>query len=325
MKKKFIVFFIMFVILIFSYKDKVILDDKTSLDNEVISEDNVSKNNIIENSIGDKNDSNDKDDTIYVSTIINNEKTELSLEDYIVGVVSCEMPASFDIEALKAMSVAARTYALYKRNKNKTLKTTTDDQCYIDINTMKNKWKNNFDKYYNKISNAVNDTKGEYMTYNDKAIIAFYFSISNGKTENVENVFSQKLDYLVSVDSSWDKKNSSNEKDIKMKVSDFLKKLSINDEKINDIKIDRSSTNRINNIKINGKSYKGTKFRSLLNLKSTDIEIKYDNDYVYIHTVGYGHGVGMSQYGANYMAQDGYKYEDILKHYYTGIKITNKL
>lgn len=324
MKKKFIVFFIMLVVLIFSYKDKAIIDNSEFLDNEVTSEDNVSKNNIVENSIGEKNDSNNRD-TIYVSTIINNEKTELSLEDYIVGVVSCEMPASFDIEALKAMSVAARTYALYKRNKNRTLKTTTDDQCYIDINTMKNKWKNNFDKYYNKISNAVNDTKGEYMTYNDKAIIAFYFSISNGKTENVENVFSQKLDYLVSVDSSWDKKNSSNEKDIKMKVSDFFKKLSINDEKINDIKIDRSSTNRINNIKINGKSYKGTKFRSLLNLKSTDIEIKYDNDYVYIHTVGYGHGVGMSQYGANYMAQDGYKYEEILKHYYTGIKITNKL
>ena len=324
MKKKFIVFFIMLVVLIFSYKDKAIIDNSEFLDNEVTSEDNVSKNNIVENSIGEKNDSNNRD-TIYVSTIINNEKTELSLEDYIVGVVSCEMPASFDIEALKAMSVAARTYALYKRNKNRTLKTTTGDQCYIDINTMKNKWKNNFDKYYNKISNAVNDTKGEYMTYNDKAIIAFYFSISNGKTENVENVFSQKLDYLVSVDSSWDKKNSSNEKDIKMKVSDFFKKLSINDEKINDIKIDRSSTNRINNIKINGKSYKGTKFRSLLNLKSTDIEIKYDNDYVYIHTVGYGHGVGMSQYGANYMAQDGYKYEEILKHYYTGIKITNKL
>lgn len=325
MKKKFIVFFIMFVILIFSYKDKVIIDNSDSLDNEVISEDNVSKNNIIENSVDDKNDSNDRDNTIYVSALINNEKTELSLEDYIVGVVSCEMPASFDIEALKAMSVAVRTYALYKRERSKTLKTTTDDQCYIDINTMKSKWKNNFDKYYKKISNAVNDTKGEYMTYNDKVIIAFYFSISNGKTENVENVFSQKLDYLVSVDSSWDKKNSSNEKDIKMKVSDFLKKLNINDNKISNIKIDRSKTNRINNIKINGKSYKGTKFRSLLNLKSTDIEIKYDNDYVYIHTVGYGHGVGMSQYGANYMAQDGYKYDDILKHYYTGIKITNKL
>lgn len=312
MKKKFIVFFIMFVILIYSYKDKVIVGD-----------------NVFENDIVDKNNVNDSknsnDNTIYVSALVNNKKTDLSLEDYIVGVVSCEMPASFDIEALKAMSVAARTYALYKSERNKTLKTTTDDQCYIDESAMKEKWKNNFDKYYNKINNAVNDTKGEYMTYNDKTIIAFYFSISNGKTENVENVFSQKLDYLVSVDSSWDKRNNSNEKNIKMKVSDFLKKLNINDKRINNIKIDRSNTNRINNIKINNKNYKGTKFRSLLNLKSTDIEIKYDNDYVYIHTVGYGHGVGMSQYGANYMAQDGYKYDDILKHYYKGVKIVNKI
>ncbi len=299
MKKKFIVFFIMFVILIYSYKDKVIVGDNV-FENDIVDKDNV-------------NDSkNSKDNTIYVSALVNNKKTDLSLEDYIVGVVSCEMPASFDIEALKAMSVAARTYALYKSERNKTLKTTTDDQCYIDESAMKEKWKNNFDKYYNKINNAVNDTKGEYMTYKDKTIIAFYFSISNGKTENVENVFSQKLDYLVSVDSSWDKRNNSNEKDIKMKVSDFLKKLNIND-------------NKINNIKINNKNYKGTKFRSLLNLKSTDIEIKYDNDYVYIHTVGYGHGVGMSQYGANYMAQDGYKYDDILKHYYKGVKIVNKI
>ena len=298
----------MFVILIYSYKDKVIVSDNV-FENDIVDKDNV-------------NDSkNSKDNTIYVSALVNNKKTDLSLEDYIVGVVSCEMPASFDIEALKAMSVAARTYALYKSERNKTLKTTTDDQCYIDESAMKEKWKNNFDKYYNKINNAVNDTKGEYMTYNDKTIIAFYFSISNGKTENVENVFSQKLDYLVSVDSSWDKRNNSNEKDIKMKVSDFLKKLNIK----NNIKIDRSNTNRINNIKINNKNYKGTKFRSLLNLKSTDIEIKYDNDYVYIHTVGYGHGVGMSQYGANYMAQDGYKYDDILKHYYKGVKIVNKI
>lgn len=312
MKKKFIVFFIMFVILIYSYKDKVIVGDNV-FENDIVDKDNV------------KDSKNSKDNTIYVSALVNNKKTNLSLEDYIVGVVSCEMPASFDIEALKAMSVAARTYALYKSERNKTLKTTTDDQCYIDESAMKEKWKNNFDKYYNKINNAVNDTKGEYMTYNDKTIIAFYFSISNGKTENVENVFSQKLDYLVSVDSSWDKRNNSNEKDIKMKVSDFLKKLNINDNKIKNIKIDRSNTNRINNIKINNKNYKGTKFRSLLNLKSTDIEIKYDNDYVYIHTVGYGHGVGMSQYGANYMAQDGYKYDDILKHYYKGVKIVNKI
>ena len=308
MKRKVIVFFICLILLLTSYpqKENNIVEEHDNIVEEIKEEPKPSKT---------------------VSLIYNDNKIDMDLEDYVVGVVSCEVPVSFEEEALKAMSVAARTFALYKieTNKNYVLKTNTSDQCYNSIDDMKKKWKTNYDKNYNKIKNAVDSTKGEYMTYKDKVIIAFYFSISNGYTENCENVFSQKLDYLVSVDSSWDKRNNSNEKNIKMKVSDFLKKLNINDNKINNIKIDRSNTNRINNIKVNNKNYKGTKFRSLLNLKSTDIEIKYDNDYVYIHTVGYGHGVGMSQYGANYMAQDGYKYDDILKHYYKGVKIVNKI
>ena len=188
MKKKFIVFFIMFVILIYSYKDKVIVSDNV-FENDIVDKDNV-------------NDSkNSKDNTIYVSALVNNKKTDLSLEDYIVGVVSCEMPASFDIEALKAMSVAARTYALYKSERNKTLKTTTDDQCYIDESAMKEKWKNNFDKYYNKINNAVNDTKGEYMTYNDKKIEFAVFCIeevAKRLNELPENVY-RKLEWMISL------------------------------------------------------------------------------------------------------------------------------
>ena len=309
MKNKFIVFFIVFLFLILSYSEKreIFVDNKKNIvDNLPLQEA-------------------EKENTINVNAIIGDNIVSLNLEEYVKGVVACEVPASFDSEALKAMSVAARTFALYKISKGKSIKTTVSDQCYIDNDKMKSKWKSNYNKYYTKISNAVNDTKGEYMTYNDKVIIAFYFSISNGKTENVENVFSQKLDYLVSVDSSWDKKSNYNEKKIKIKVIDFLKKLNIKDNKIYDIKIDRSSTNRVNNIKINNSNYKGTKFRSLLGLRSTDFNITYDNDFVYIHTVGYGHGVGMSQYGANYMAYDGYSYDEILKHYYTGIKITNKL
>ena len=309
MKRKFIVFFIVFLFLILSYSEKreIFVDNKKNIvDNLPLQEA-------------------EKENTINVNAIIGDNIVSLNLEEYVKGVVACEVPASFDSEALKAMSVAARTFALYKISKGKSIKTTVSDQCYIDNDKMKSKWKSNYNKYYTKISNAVNDTKGEYMTYNDKVIIAFYFSISKGKTENVENVFSQKLDYLVSVDSSWDKKSNYNEKKIKIKVIDFLKKLNIKDNKIYDIKIDRSSTNRVNNIKINNSNYKGTKFRSLLGLRSTDFNITYDNDFVYIHTVGYGHGVGMSQYGANYMAYDGYSYDEILKHYYTGIKITNKL
>ena len=185
MKRKVIVFFICLILLLTSYpqKENNIVEEHDNIVEEIKEEPKPSKT---------------------VSLIYNDNKIDMDLEDYVVGVVSCEVPVSFEEEALKAMSVAARTFALYKieTNKNYVLKTNTSDQCYNSIDDMKKKWKTNYDKNYNKIKNAVDSTKGEYMTYKDKVIIAFYFSISNGYTENCENVFSQKLDYLVSVDSS---------------------------------------------------------------------------------------------------------------------------
>lgn len=301
--KRFIVFFIVFVCMIFSYVNK-------------------EKSNVVLNE-----DSEIKKEEFNVNVSYNDEVINLELEEYVVGVVACEMPASFDDEALKAMSVAARTFALYKleNNKNYKLKSDTSDQCYISLSEMKDKWGNNFDKYYNKIKNIVYETKNEYMVYNDEVIISFYFSISNGYTENVENVFSQKLDYLVSVDSSWDKNSNYKSKDLKIKINDFFNKLGIDYSNNINIKYERSDTGRVNYLYINGNKFKGTKIRTLLSLRSTDFEISNDNEYVYIKTKGYGHGVGMSQYGANYMAKSGYKYDEILKHYYTDVEIVNKI
>lgn len=292
MRIKIIVFFVALILLLTSYKQE--------------------NNYIIE-----------KPNTLAVNVLKNDEIINIDLENYVIGVVACEMPASFKDEALKAMAVAARTYALYKMKKNNKydLTATTKDQCYITIDEMKNKWKNNYDKYYNKIKKDVYSTEGEYLTYNGDVIIAFYFSISNGYTENVENVFSQKLDYLVSVDSSFDNKYSYKESEKEIKLKDFLNKLGIKDTKIEKISIERYNTGRVKTIKVNNKLFKGTNFRTKLGLRSTDFEIKYDTNKVYITTKGYGHGVGMSQYGANAMADLGYKYEDILKYYYTGVKI----
>ena len=299
--RKFIVFFIVLMFLLFSfdYKNR----------NNV-----VNKGNIVEEK---------KKETKSISVKYKDDVIDLNLENYVIGVVSCEMPASFNMEALKAMAVAARTFALYKTttNKNYVLSSTTKDQCYITEEQMKKKWGNSYNKYHERINKAVNDTSNQYMTYNDEIIISFYFSISNGYTENCENVFSQKLDYLVSVDSKWDKDYSYKKKTIKYSESEFLKKLGINDKRINKIKIDRSKTGRVNYITINNKKYKGTKFRSLLSLRSTDFEIDNSNETVSISTKGYGHGVGMSQYGANSMANNGYKYDEILKYYYKGIEI----
>ena len=299
--KKIIVFLIVFILFITSYPEVETNNEELKKDIIIDEKENTKTLNLL------------KDDNII----------SLDLEDYVVGVVACEMPASFDNEALKAMSVAARTFALYKMNGKKKydLTSTTKDQCYINENEMKKKWGKNYNKYYTKISNAVKNTSNEYMTYNDKVIIAFYFSISNGYTENSENVFSQKLAYLKSVDSSWDSKYSYKESSKEFKIKDFFKKLNMKDNKIENIKIDRYSTGRVKSIKINNKSFKGTKFRTLLGLKSTDFKINYDKDKVIIKTLGYGHGVGMSQYGANAMALKGYTYDEILKYYYTGIDL----
>ena len=235
------------------------------------------------------------------------------------------MPASFEIEALKAMSVASRTYTMYKIENNKNYDIyNNDDQCYITIDEMKNKWGKNFNKYYTRIENVVDETSNQYMTYKDDVIISFYFSISNGYTENVENVFSEKLDYLKSVDSTFDSEYNYKKDQKEFNLNDFLKKLNIEDKSIKDINIERSKTGRVNYIYINNTKIKGTKFRTLLNLKSTDFNISVYNNLVKIETKGYGHGVGMSQYGANVLAKRGYSYDEILKYYYTGVNIVNK-
>ena len=298
MRIKIIVFFVVLLLLLTSYSH-----NKSNIKQDIIVEPKMQTVNVLKN----------------------NEIINLDLEEYIIGVVSCEMPASFEKEALKAMAVAARTYALYKMKGKKTydLTSTTKDQCYINNDEMKKKWGKKYNKYYNIVKKAIDATKGEYLTYNGDVIIAFYFAISNGYTEPSEHVFSQKLDYLVSVDSSWDSKYSYKKSTIEYNLTDFLKKLNIKDKSIKKIDIDRYNTGRVKTIKINNHSFKGTKFRTLLKLKSTDFEIKYDDDKVTISTKGYGHGVGMSQYGAQSMAKDGYKYDEILKYYYKGVKLVH--
>lgn len=302
--KKIIVFFIVFLICFLSYRYK-------SAETEIK---NVRKDNIIV-----------EQETPKIKILYNDKISDINFEDYVIGVVACEIPASFEEEAIKSMAVAARTFAMYKlsKNKNYIMKTNTLDQCYISKEKMKNNWKSNYDKNYNKIKNAVLSTQNQYMTYKDEIIISFYFSISNGYTENCENVFSQKLNYLVSVDSKWDNEYNYKEKETKYSIKDFLKKLNINDNNIVNINIIKSNTGRAEKIIVNSNEYKGTQFRKLLKLRSTDLDIRYDKTNVYIKTKGYGHGVGMSQYGANIMAKKGYNYEEILKYYYKGIKIMN--
>jgi len=278
------------------------------------------------------NISSEKDTTFFNNEKeinVKNTKTNtiesLELEEYIIGVVAAEMPASFQEDALKAQAIASRTYAIYKmNNSNEEYDVVTDvsNQSYITIDNMKDKWKEDFNLYYEKIKNAVLDTKGKVMTYNNEVIESYYFAMSNGYTESASLVFSEDRDYLESVESSYDNKTIKNFEVIKeFDTKDFCEKLEINCNDIIISNIKRSETNRVNYITINNTTFKGTEFRTKLSLRSTDFQIENKDSKIIITTRGYGHGVGMSQYGANGMAKDGYSYEEILKYYYKNIKI----
>lgn len=252
-------------------------------------------------------------------------KKTMDVETYLIGVVAAEMPASFNYEALKAQAVAARTYAYYKiKNSNKDYDITTDtsSQAYIDVDKMKIKWKNDFDKYYEIVSSSVRDTKNQVITYDNEVISAYYFSMGNGKTENSMLVFGENKSYLQSVD-SYDGNLVNSITTIEIPKKDFCQKLSLECNEIEIKDIVTSSSGRIESININNKKFTGVSIRNLLGLKSTDFTIQINETTIQITTKGYGHGVGMSQYGANSMANSGYSYKEILKHYYINTEIVD--
>jgi len=263
-----------------------------------------------------------KEKNIKIRINKNNEIQEINLEEYIVGVVAGEMPASFHEEALKAQAIASRTFAMYKLekgNKEYDLETTVDDQVYINESEMKNKWGSDFDFYYKKIKDAVKETINLVMKKNNKLFKSYYFAMSNGQTADSVSVFKENT--IDSVSSPWD--NESLNKFIvttEYNLNELSNKL--NEKDINNIKIiSRDKTNRVEKVSVNDKIYTGIEFRHLLSLRSTDFDIEIKNNKCYITTKGYGHGVGMSQYGANGMAKDNYKYDEILKYYYQDIEI----
>lgn len=279
-----------------------------------------------------KNDEESKvviDDTKPQVLVSNNKDKSnpftIDLEEYIIGVVAGEMPASFNMEALKAQAIASRTYAMYKMKNvnNYVLSTTINDQVYLNMEQMKSKWGNDFDYYYNRVKSAVDATKGQVITYNDNLIISYYFAISNGFTDNATNVFNENRAYLVSVESNWDKNYSAYSSTRTMIKSNFCNKLGISCDSININNISRDTNNYVRSLNINGKAFTGKDIFNKLGLKSMDFDISVSGDNVIIKTLGFGHGVGMSQYGAQGMAKEGYTYDKILKHYYQNTEISN--
>ena len=258
-----------------------------------------------------------KNETMVTIYRANGTIITLELEEYLIGVIGAEMPASFNIEALKAQAIASRTYALKRINEGKILTDTVSTQSYKDNNQLKAIWGSDYNKYYSKIQDVVNITKEKYISYNNYYIDAIYHSTNNGYTEDPINVWGYSIPYLKSVSSPWDKSATSYLqtvfKDI-TSVNNALGSFITNESSIN--VISRTTNGSINYIEINGIVYNGKTLRETLGLRSTDFDIAFEYDNIIFVTRGYGHQVGMSQYGANGMAKEGYTYAEILNHYY---------
>lgn len=262
-------------------------------------------------------------DSLMVNMSSFNEK-DMPLSEFLEGVLACEMPALFMEDALKSGVVAARTFYLYNYTNNENYIPTSSGQCYITKEELKTKWGNKYEEYLSKIKKVVKETENEVIVYNDEVIEAFYFSMSNGYTEDASNVFNISKPYLVSVSSSYDKDINNNFKEYSVDLSRFKSVLGLEEESIVINNIIRNQSNRILKICVNLKCYTGVEFRKLFGLRSTDFDVNIENDMVSFVTRGYGHGVGMSQYGANEMAKLGYNYKEILKYYYKGTEIMYK-
>ena len=268
---------------------------------------------------------------------------EINLEEYITGVVAAEMPAGFEMDALKAQAVAARTYTLAhvtetggilcKNAKGANLCDTVHCQVYMNKEQRIKLWGKDQEKNIGiRLKMAVESTKGEVLTYNNSLVMEpYYFATSSGKTENSEEVFSNSIPYLRSVESAGEER-APNFKSIKIFGYNELSQIINNNYKNakvtpTNIKkqitiIDRTEAGSVKNIKIGSITMTGSKFRTMLGLKSSNFEIVFNLKSVEIDCSGYGHGVGMSQWGADAMAKEGKNYIQILSHYYQGTVIS---
>ncbi len=315
-------------IIIHDFNNNNLIDYEINIENSNIKEkgnifgnkqkNSVNKKTSVKQNIKTLNQNNEIIVTLYRK---NGNILKIKLEDYIIGLVGAQIPASFNIDALKAQAVISRTYALKNIQENKKLKDTTSYQNYKDISQLRSNWGKNFNKYYEKIKQAVNSTKGKVIIYNNKYINPLFHLISNGKTEDSINILGYNIPYLKSVDSSLDKKVKTFENKIYLSIEEFCNLLKLDIQEPITYEINHNKSGRVRNIIINNKIYTGIEFRKLLKLRSTDFSININDNDVIITTHGYGHGIGMSQYGANEMAKLGYNYIQILKHYYTGVSI----
>lgn len=282
-----------------------------------------------------------------VTVLVNGTVKTMTMEQYLIGVLAAEMPASFPVEALKAQAVAARTYTLYKEDlygsdaKDAPKEhqgallcgDSTHCKAYCDVEQRGQEiWGANRDFYQSKITAAVQDTDGLILTYSGKPIAAVFHAASAEKTEAAVDVWGSTVPYLQSVDSPGGEASSAYHARVELLQSDFAAAFrAVHPEAdlsgaasgwFRDIK--RSAAGGIITLSVGGVTVEGREIRSLAGLNSTNFTVEAAETLLVFSTTGYGHGVGMSQYGARALALEGQSFEAILKHYYTDVDLLMK-
>jgi len=282
------------------------------------------------------------DETDYFLVYDSNEKEVIKVSelDYVCGAVAAEMPVLFEDEALKAQAVAAYTYACREREINRKnpdpekenadiSANPAENQGFLTVEDMKKRWGENFEKYYSKLKNAVEPVLGEKILYEDELILAVYHATSSGKTESCSTVWGSDLPYLKAVDSSGDTQvenylstASFTPKELKEKITALWPETIFSDNPESWIKdITKTDSQTVKSCVIGSARLTGASVRHCLGLRSAAFDVEY-KDGSFVFTVkGHGHGVGMSQNGANQMAKNGSNYKEILCHYYQGVTI----
>ena len=262
----------------------------------------------------------------------------IPIDEYLYGVVSAEMPVNYEVEALKAQAIVARTYTIYqiahgsfKHGESDICDDPACCQAWISKEDRFTRWGDEeAENNWNKILNAVDSTQGQIITYNKEPIDAFFHSNSGGHTEIVSNVWGgSDLPYLQSVETSGEEGYTQYSSEVNLTKKDFeniirekYSDLEINWSDENVIKIlDYTEAGRVKTIKIGNKDFAATELRMLLGLKSTNFTYVINENNIIFSVIGYGHGVGLSQTGADSMAKKGCKAEEIIKHFYTGVEI----
>lgn len=264
---------------------------------------------------------------VQVQRTATDEVEEVPLEQYVASVVASEMPVDFEEEALKAQAVAARTYIVHHLQQqdedDSVIKDTTEHQVYKSDDELKEGWGEDYHWKMDKVSTAVLATEGEIITYDEEPITPTFFSMSNGYTEDAENYWGNALPYLKSVESKWEEAHPDFEEQNVFTFGELQEKLGVSLHEGGDIalSLSRTDSNRVNELQINDTTFSGKEIREKLALRSSDFSIEQYPDHFVFTTKGFGHGVGMSQHGANGMAEEGRSYEDILHHYYQDVDI----